>query len=59
MRALWLAAQGLPPTVSSLGISYAVEPVGPELQAMARVVLDEFIASAATSAEHSRVLLGL
>lgn len=59
LRALWVASQGLPPIVSSLGISYTAEPVGPELQAQARVVLDDFIAAAATSAEHSRVLLHL
>ncbi|KRE98723.1 hypothetical protein ASG88_16885 [Nocardioides sp. Soil777] len=59
LRALWLASQGLPPIVSSVGISYTVEPVSPALQAQARVILDDFIAAAATSAEHSRVLLAL
>lgn len=59
LRALWLASQGLPPVVSSLGISYTAEPVSAELQSQTRVILDDFIAAAATSAEHSRVLLAL
>lgn len=59
LRALWLASQGLPPIDSSLGIVYATEPASPELRAQARLVLDDFIAAAAESAEQSRVLLDL
>lgn len=59
LRALWLASQGLPPIESSLGISYKADPVSPELQAQARIVFDDFVAAAAASAEHSRILLDL
>lgn len=59
LRALWLASQGQPPVETVLGISYPAEPVALDLQAQARVVLDDFIAAASTSAEHSRVLVGL
>ncbi|WP_436700669.1 Shedu immune nuclease family protein [Nocardioides sp. BYT-33-1] len=59
LRALWLASQGQSPVETVLGISYPVEPVALDLQAQARVVVDDFIAAASTSAEHSRVLVAL
>lgn len=59
LRALWRASQGLPPVASAFGSSYGAEPVSAELQVQTRILLDDFIAAAAASAEHSRVLLAL
>jgi hypothetical protein len=59
LRALWRASQGLDPLVSAFGGNYPRFDVPPEQQVKARVVLDDFIASAATSADRGRVLVQL